>query len=302
MSFPLFKDISKSANDLLKKGYPSAEKYAFRVEFDTTSSSGIQITPFLQETLEKSIEGELKTKFTCHDHQFTTTGNMREDVTFEISPSKHSSKGIKWTANVSSNMTDFMDKAKGKLTLELKKDFTTSSLSAEHSLKHSSGQKSDDSKVTFNSVFGSQEKGVSVGFDTELSLSTFSFKNVNAAIAYNKSDIDISLFSKMKIGGSTSVGANYFQKLATDKWKDAQVAGELSFDLNDKSSAFALGASFKPAEPSSFKSRFDSKGLLGFVYTEKWSGPLSVTFGSDWNILGSNNASPFQYSIKLAFK
>jgi len=299
MAFPLFKDISKNANDLLKKGYPSAEKYTFRVEFDSISESGVQFIPYLQETPEKTIEGELKTKANINGHQITTTGNLKEDVSFEISPSKPS-QGVKWTLNLSSNMSDVVDKAKGKASVEFKSDVTTTSLSFEHPFKHL--QKSDDSKLNFSTVLGSKEKGVSAGFDTEFSVSTVAVKNINAALSYNRSDIDLSVFMKRKIGGNTVVGTNFFQALSTtSKWRDAQVAGELAFDLNDHSPSFVLGAAFKPADSSSFKARFDSKGLLGFLYTDKWSGPLSVSFGSDWNVLGAS-ASPLQYSIKLAFK
>jgi len=300
MSFPLFKDISKNASDFLKKGFPTAEKYAFRVELDNTSSSGIQFTPHLQQTLDKNIEGEIKAKFTVRDHQITTTGNMKEEATFEISPSKHSARGIKWTINLASNLSEFVDKAKLKATLECKSDISTTSLVTEHPFKH--GGKSDDSKVSLNTVFGSKEKGLSVGLDSEISLSSFSLKNVNATLAYNKDDIDITVFSKKKFGGELIVGGNYFQKLLTDKWNDAQVAGELSYNINDHTQDFSLGASFKPSDPATLKTRFDSKGLLGFVYTEKWSGPLSVSLGSDWNILGAAGATPFQYNIKLAFK
>jgi hypothetical protein len=301
MAFPLFKDISKNANDLLKKGYPTAERYAFRVEFDSISESGVQFLPFLQETADKNLEGELKTKAIVNGHQITTTGNLKEDVSFEISPSKAMS-GLKWTLNLSSNMSDVVDKAKGKLSVDFKSDVTTSSLSFEHPFKHL--QKSDDSKINVNTVFGSKERGVSVGVDTDFSISTVSLKTINAALSYNRADLDISIFMKRKLGGNTLVGTNFFQALTNNpnnKWKDTQVAGELTFDLNDHSPFFTLGAACKPADFSSFKARFDSKGLLGFVYTDKWSGPLSVSFGSDWNVLGAS-ASPLQYSIKLAFK
>jgi len=204
MSFPLFKDISKSANDFLKKGFPTADKFTFRVEFDTTSSSGIQFTPHLQQALNKNIEGELKAKFNVKDHQITATGNMKEEATFEISPSKHSARGIKWTVNLSSNVPDFLDKAKGKVSLELKSDYSTSVVSLEHPLKK--GGKIEDAKVNFNSVFGSKEKGLSVGLDTDLSLSTYNLKTLNTTLAYNKDDIDVTVFSKKKIGGELIVG------------------------------------------------------------------------------------------------
>jgi hypothetical protein len=302
MSFPLFKDVTKSLNELLKKGYPSAEKYSFRTEFDTTSSSGVQVTPYIQKTFENSIEGELKTKFGYKELQITTTENLKQDVSFEISPAKHSSRGFKWTLNFSSNLTEFFDKVKGKISGELKNDYSTSIITIEHPIKQSSSQKSDDSKLLFNSVFGSKEKGFSIGVDTEVSLSTHQPKTFNAIALIHRQDIDIGVFTKKKLGGSgsTVVGANYFQKV--DSVKDGQLGGEVSYDLSDKSSNLLLGASFKPSDSATFKTRFDSKGLLGFLYTEKWCGPLTVAFGADWNILGAGNPPPFQHSFKLLFK
>jgi len=299
MAFPLFKDISKNSNDLLRKGYVTSEKYAFRVESDVTTD-GVQITPHLQTTLDKNVEGELKCKFPFKDYVVTTTDNMKQDMSVEITPAK-ASRGFKWTLNFSSNVSDLHDKAKGKLTVEHKGDHDSSSLTFERPFKHG-GAKSDDSKLLVNSVLGFKEKGVSGGFDGEISLSSLSLKSLNLALALNKDALDVTLFSKNK-GAAKSVGINFFQKVKSDRWADAQVAGEVSYDLSEKSEggAFALASSFKPTDSSSLKSRFESKGLLGFSYTDKWSGPLSVTFGSDWNVLGGN-ATPFQYSIKFALK
>jgi len=108
-------------------------------------------------------------------------------------------------------------------------------------------------------------------------------------------------FFKKKIGSNNKVvGLNYFQKLPNSKWTATQVATEVSYDLGgEKNSTFALGLSFKPSDNSTVKTRYDSKGLLGFLYTEKWNGPLSVAFGADWNVTGG---AGIQHSIKLTFK
>jgi len=302
MYFPLFKDISKNASELLKKGYPSSDKYAFKVELDSTSSSGLQAQPWIQSTQEKTIEAELKTKFPIRDFSVTTTGNNKQDVSIEISPAKNFSNGVKFTANVNTNLGNIVEKAKGKLTLEVKNEKVTTNLILEHPLKHSSAQKADEAKLTGNSVFGSKEKGLSMGLEADFSFSSLSVKTFNSALAYNKDESEASIFTKTKYGGSTVLGVNYFQKLSKSSWKDTQLAAELSYDLNDKTSAFTLGASFKPSDSSSLKTRFDSKGLVGFAYTEKRDGPLSVTFGADWNVLGAANASPFQTNIKLSLK
>jgi hypothetical protein len=299
MSFPPFKDITKSLNDLLKKGFPTAEKYSIRVEFDNTSSSGTQVTPFLQRVGE-NLEGELKVKCGCNDYQITTTENLKQEVSFEIANAKHSAKGLKFTLNLSSNLSEFIEKAKGKITGEIKNEITTTSLTVEHPIKQSG--KSDEAKLIVNSVFGLKEKGFSAGVESEFSLSSHSPKTFNATLLFNKKDIDLALFTKKKFGtNSLILGANFFQKLEGSKWTDAQLGGEISYDIGDKSSpSLALAAQFKPADSATFKARLDSKGLLGFLYTEKWSGPLSVSFGADWNVLGG--ANPLQHSIKLLFK
>jgi len=292
----LFKDVGKSANDLLKKGFPSTEKYAFRVEFDTISSSGIQLQPYLQETLSRSVEGELKSKANYKNLTFTTTGNLKEDVSLEISPSN--AKGLKWILNANSNMSDFGDRLKGKGTLEYRNDFSTSALTLESSLVKS-GKIEDSSKLNLSSVFGSTSKGIAFGVDAEIS-PDFQFKTANAALSYTKNDFDFSLFCKTKVGASTTLSASYFQKYPYFG-DDVFLAGELSCELNKKPT-IALGTQFKPSSDLTVKGRFDSKGLLGLSATEKWKGPLSVTFTSDFNVLGVEGNAPFQYGLKLALK
>jgi len=301
MSFPLYKDITKNANDLLRKGYVSAEKYAFRVDFDTTSASGTQLTPYLQRTLDNNLEGELKVKCGCKDLSITSTENTKQDVSLEIAPSKHTPSGFKWSLNVSSNVTDLLDKAKVKGSVEHKNDYYNTSLTIEYPIRQPASQKPVEGKALLNSVFGSKERGFSLGFDSELSLANYSLNAVNTTLAVNKPDIDFALFSKKKFGNASNlvVGVNFFQKLTTSRWTDTQVASEVSYDLNEKTSAFALGLAFKPSEASTIKTRYDSKGLLGFLYTDKWNGPLTVAFGADWNVLGGAN---LQHSIKLTFK
>jgi len=295
--WPLFKDVGKNANDLLKKGFPSQEKYAFRVEFDTTSNSGIQFQPYLQETLTKSVEGELKSKVNYKTLTFTTTGNLKEDVSLEISPTKPNM--FKWTVNVNSNMSDFVDRLKGKSTLEARSDYQTSALTAEWAFRQS-GKTEDAPKINVSSVFGSKSNGIALGLDAEISPSAQELKSFNTAFSYSKGDLDLALFSKTKIGGATTVSASYFQKYPYIG-DDILFAAELACELNKKPT-IALGAQFKPTSDSTAKARFDSKGLLGISYTEKWKGPLSVTLASDWNVLGGEGNAPFQYGIKLFFK
>jgi len=302
MSFPLFKDVGKNVSDLLKKGFATTERYNFRIEYDTISSSGVQITPHLQETFDKTVEGELKTKFSVKDAQVTTIANTKEDVSIEISP-KTSYRGFKWIGFVASNLTDFFDKLKGKVTTEFRGDFTTTAVTFESSLRRS-GKSDDSPKVNFSSVVGSKEKGILLGIDTEVAVQNQQLKTLNTALAINRphDDVEITLFSKTKIGGTTVVGGNYFQKYKGSNLRDVALSAEISYDLNAKSTSFLLGGSCQPDEFGTAKARFDSKGILGFAYTEKLRGILSVTFMADWNVLSAPNTTPLQYGFKLSFK
>jgi len=303
MAFPLFKDVGKSNNDLLKKGFPANDKFLFRVELDSTSQSGIQFTPHIQETQSKALEGELKSKFEYRNFNFTAIGNLKEDVSLEATPTK-ATNGFKWTLHANSNMSNFVDRLKGKLTLELRNDFTTSALSIEGTLKKD-GKSEDNPKILFSSVFGLKERGVFGGIDLEIAPTSQEIKTVNTTLGLTKSDSEISLFSKTKVGNSTTVGAIYFQKYPYLS-RDILLGGELAYDLNSKKPTLTLGSQFKPDDDTTIKSRVDSKGLVGLAITEKWRGPLSVTLAGDLNLVGvggaGENNSPFQYGLKFAFK
>jgi hypothetical protein len=300
MAFPLFKDLGKNSNDLLKKGFPSTDRYAFRVEFDTTSSSGIQFTPHLQYTQAKVLEGELKAKAVVRDFTVTGTGNLKEDVSLEITPVKPF-RGTKPTLIVNSNMTQFLDRLKGKVSLEHRVEYASSSASIEAPFQQTNRKNEELPKASVSTVFGSREKGIALGIDAEIIPTVPEVRAINAAAAYSTSDVDFTIFGKTKFNGATTVGASYFQKYPYFA-RDVQLASEIAYDLSGNSPTFALGGQFKPDDASVLKSRFESKGLLGLSYTEKWKGPLSVTLCAEWNVLGANEASPLQYGIKLAFK
>jgi len=308
MAFPLFKDVGKSNNDLLKKGFPANDKFLFRVELDSTSQSGIQFIPHIQETQAKTLEGELKSKFEYKNLNFTAIGNLKEDVSLEATPTK-ATNGFKWTLVANSNMSNFVDRLKGKCTLELRNDFTTSALSIEGTLKKDGGKSEDNPKILFSSVFGLKERGVFGGIDLEIAPTSQDIKTVNTALGLTKSDSEISLFSKTKVGTSTTVGAIYFQKYPYLS-RDILLGGELAYDLNSKkpTPTLTLGSQFKPDDDTTIKTRVDSKGQVGLAITEKWRGPLSVTLAADLNVLGvgvgggGENPSSFQYGLKFAFK
>jgi len=78
------------------------------------------------------------------------------------------------------------------------------------------------------------------------------------------------------------------------------VGAEIVYKMQGTTS-FLFGGSFAPSETSTFKGRIDSeKKVLGFAYSEKWSGPLTVDFSVDWKPTAAEN--PFLFGLKLSFK
>jgi len=288
MAFPLFKDIAKNANDLLKKGYPTVEKYSSRIEWDTISSSGMQFQPFLQRTAA-GAEGELKAKFTVREALVTASGNLKEDITLEAT--RPFTPALKWTLLVASNTSAFIDRLRGKGTLEYRNDFTSTSASLDYT--PSSGKGVEPLKVLVSSVIGKKDLGLAGGVDLELGTSG-ELKALNLAALFTRSDGETSLFAKRGALGTT-VGANYFQKLSGD----VAAGGEIGYDLARRNTTLILGAQFKPAETSTIKGRVDSKGLVGVSISDKLNSSMTLTWIADWNIFGD---APFQYGVKFAFK
>eukprot|EP01101_Sappina_pedata_P008957 TRINITY_DN5081_c2_g1_i1.p1 TRINITY_DN5081_c2_g1~~TRINITY_DN5081_c2_g1_i1.p1 ORF type:complete len:301 (-),score=195.79 TRINITY_DN5081_c2_g1_i1:100-1002(-) len=300
MAIPLFKDIGKNSNDLLKKGFPSVDGYKFRAEVDTTTENGVQFTPFIQDS-NGNISGELKTKFGYKGFVFTASQNLKEDISIEATPEK-ATNGFKYTVNLATHASSFTDRLKAKLSAEYRNEKISSTASLEGPLK--SG-KASEAKLLFSTVAGDKARGVAAGVDLEVVPASQELKAVNGALVFSKRDYDFSIYSKTKLGAetATTVGTNFFQRLNV-QGRDVVLAAELSYELNKKKTSLILGSQFKPDADTTVKVRADSKGLVGVAITEKWRGPLSVTLSSDLNLLGAAGEGypPFQYGVKLAFK
>jgi len=307
MSFPpLFKEQGKNANDLLHKGFPSSDRFAWRVEFDSISKNGVQFTPYLQQTT-KSLEGELKSKFKTGSVSWTVLGNLKEEVSFEVGKNE-SWNGFKPTLTFTSTVRDVIERFKLKPAFEYRSEYGNSTLSLELPLSsapssHESAQQSKEALTTypkgyFSLVLGHKDCGFAAGADVEVSTNNYDLKALNTAGSFNSSDLELSVFSKTKFGGSTTLGVNYFQRLTRSNWKDLAVGGELTYD--GKSPSLSLGGTFKPDDASSVKTRINTNGLLGLSYTQRWGGPFTVTFSNDFHL--TSHTDPAQFGIKISLK
>jgi len=248
------------------------------------------------------FDGELKAKFKAQDFNFTLSGNQKEDLSFEVSPAKAIS-GLKPTLTLSSNTKNLLEKFQLKASTEVRREWLFGLASLDFPQKSAGGTEKEASEVAPNlvisTVVGSKPQGLSAGLDLQFDTSSKELKNLHSVLSYSASDLEVSVFCKSKIGKQTNIGANYYQRLMT-RWKDAAVAGQVSYPLGGSTPSFALGGFFKPDSSSSIKSRITEKGLAGISYTQQWGGPFSVSFSSEVNLLELQEAA--QFGVKFSIK
>jgi len=309
MSFPPFyKDIAKNANDLLNKGYPIGDNFSWKVDLDTTSSNGVQFTPFIQKSLKDGdLSGELKSKFSCCDYSFTTSGNLRNDLSVEISGVKFN-RGLRHAITLSTTSNQLLEKLKVKPTVEFRSEYVNFTGSFEQPLTWATRyvvgddplKPKEPSKLLLSAITGHHSCGFAAGGEIDIAPQSREVKGFNTITSYTTSDLEVAGFSKTKIGANTVIGANFYHKL--NRWLES-VSSEVQYDLSAKSSpVLAFGGLLRPDVLTSIKSRINTKGLFGFSLTQKWGGPFTFTVAGELNLLQLKTNDAAQFSIKISIK
>lgn len=285
MSHPgFYKDLGKSANDLLNKGFPVNDKWAWKVELNAPSSC-VSFVPSITKE-ESNIAGQLQGKFKLPKVDATVTADLKGDIKTELVAPRLLLDDLKGTANITVNPQ------KGELS-ELKPSVEFSHKFFTTTLSFTTG-KSTAAAGTL--VVGSAEKGVAVGVEAEVQPETSSLTTLNVTAAYTKSKLNFTTFYRSKqVPKHTSVcGLSFFTK------KDDKTSIAVEFLFNaEKGPSVSLGTSSVLNDTATLKSRLNSSGLLGFALTQKLNGPVSLGLGADIN-LTQNNGPAIRTGVKLA--
>jgi len=228
----------------------------------------------------------------------------KEDITLEIASSQ-TYKGLKPTFTVSSSAGDLKDKLKLKPAVDFNNEWMNISASIELLPAKDAEIKKDYPKTLFSTVFGHKSCGFAAGLQTEFATNSRKLKNVHSIIGYSHSDLEITLSGQKKFDDTdnapVTIGTTYYQKLA-NKWKDCALGGELSYSSQENQTHLSLGSSFKPDSTSTFKTRINNHGVLGFSYSQNWGGPFSVTLMGDINLLHSGSQEAAKFGAKVSLK
>jgi len=295
---PLFKDLKKRSNDLLTKDFPS-EKQENKVEWKTNAPNNVTFTSTFTKRKDGSVVGTVSPKYVFKDWNTTFTGevNTRRELKGEVEVANPADvAGLKVTATAQSSTEDNF----GILAVQYQHELASLTGSADYG-------KGKGSTVKGSIVTGAQ--GFALGASCEYFLGhaqDSDMKEFEAAINYSHSDFDIRGFARMNSREEEDkniIGASYYHKVHGKDNKQLALRAEVVYEHKeaDAKPQLVFGTEYQWERDTTLKAKFDTTGLLGFSYRQKFSDRTSLTLAStmDTNNLGAKNAASFGFSLNL---
>jgi len=281
-----YKDLGKSATDLLKKGFPSDDRFDWKVELNNGASSNENgtFTGTLTKKKGAKDEGDLSYKLPLKFAEITGKWDLANNLELKLNR-KHLVKGLDVNGELKSGHRGLLADSKIKFGADFKREL----LNTSGSLLYKASDKPSVT-ATASAVIGSPE--AAVGFDAEIS-ETAELKTINAAVTFSPSDsLDFFVHwkrenttSKDKQGPKTSISGSFFHRVSRTSLRNLAVAGDLTYDLTasgpDNVPSLSFGGSYSPDNDSDLKARLNSKGVLGLSLNQKVGQHLSVTASVD---------------------
>jgi len=300
MTFPLYKDIGKNANDLTSKGFASSDRFQWKFEADIMSDN-VQHLPSLSLTDNGAFDGELKRKFKAFNASFTAAATLKKAVSLEAALDKPYNGVCKPTLSISTFAEDdALKRIKLKVATESRSsnfNLTTSVDVPVARFLNEVNFKTDLPKITLSAVAGSSNYGVMVGGEMEFIPEKAQTTALNLVLAHSRLNSESTIFRKQRANFVT-YGANFYSRYPSTVFSNCFVGGELSHDFSDKPPLLTLAGSYKPDLTSSLKARVDSKGILGFAWTQQFGGPFTTTVCADMDVTRQTESA--QWSLKIA--
>lgn len=285
---PLFKDLGKRANDLLTKEFPSEEK---KVEWKGTSAGNVTVeTNFVQKG-DGAVVGTLTPSYKYKEYglNFLAEINTKKDIKLETSVEDQFADGLK---------VILTGEAKGPQTYAtLAAEFKNPKATINGSIDYG---KPNGSTVKASSVFGSS--GFALGLSAEYFLGDQSeLKLFNTTLSYGTKDFDASVFGRLiPDKDKNEIGGTYFHNVNSD----LAVGTEVVFDTAnaDNKPKLVFGSQYKLNADTILKGKFDTNGVLGVSYSQKFNKNSKLIIGAnvDTNKLSGKDSSTFGFTLSLS--
>jgi hypothetical protein len=291
MSGPgLFKDLGKRVSDLLTKEFPTDEK---KVEWKGVTNNNVTIETNLLQKGDGAIVGTITPSYKYKEYGLNVLAeiNTKKDVKLEASVENKLADGLKLT-----------------LTGESRGDTNFATVAAEYRHEYATVNGSIDygkpkgSLVKANTVFG--QKGFALGLSAEYFLGTTDqseLKTFNTTIAYGSKDFDATVFGRLiSEKDKNELGGTYYHNINPT----LAVGTEVVFDTANAESKpkLSFGTNYKLNDDTSIKGRFDTNGILGVSFAQRFNKNSRAIIGAniDTNNLSGKSSSSFGYTVSLS--
>jgi len=256
MSPVLFKDVSKKANDILKKEFVSNHEFEIKnkttngLEFTTTgkrNGTGFDID-FEVEYNDKPAGLKVKEKL-----------NNDKDMTLEVSLANKIVDGLK--VGVESVTTTGKPKSINA-TLEFANKSSSSQVVV------------DLQKLVVDASTVVAYENFLVGAKTQFDANKGSINGADCVASYSSKDFTVTAGVN---SGKEEVTGTYVYRLSN---VDATLAGSYTFKTSNSSSTFAVGGAYKCDNNSCVKAKVESNGVLSLLYSQKMNENLTLGLGT----------------------
>jgi hypothetical protein len=290
MASPGFaKDVPKRVNDLLSKEFPKD----FKLEWKGKTNSGVECEASIVQGTKGTL-GFFKSTFkgAARNVDVTSEINTEKNVRAEVTIKDELLPGLTTIVTADSNK----DGSYGTFAVEFNRDNASLTASADYG-------KDAGSTLKGSLAVGQGKTGFVLGAIGEYFVGSPANKlqafTVN--LGYRSKEFDIVVFDRMKSGADAQkneVGASYFHSVNAD----LAVGTEISFDTNnaDARPKLTLGTEWRQTLDTTLKGTFDTQGLLGFSYQQRFNPRLKATLAAnvDSANLSKNNVV---YGVSLNF-
>lgn len=272
MSRPgLFKDLNKRAGDLLSKEFPFEEK---KFEWKGATVNNVTVEANFVQKPDGAVVGTLTPKYSYKPYglNFLAEVNTKKEIKVETTVENQVVDGLKLTLTGEAKGADTF----ATLATEYKHEYATVTGSVDVG-------KAEGSTAKATTVFGAQ--GFSLGFSTEYFMGeSAQIKNWETRVAYLSKEYDVNVFSRRVYGktekdNKNEVGASYFHNVNSDVVVGTEVVVDTA--KADAKPKLTLGTQYKLNPDTILKGKFDTNGVLGVSWSQKFNNNSKLLVGAN---------------------